>query len=83
MKLWGGRFTSGLNDAALRFSSSIEFDSLLFDEDIAGSVAHAAMLEKIGILTATEYCKIAEGLEQVSREFNEGNWKPGKAEFGY
>lgn len=81
MKLWGGRFTSELNDTALKYSSSIEFDSLLFDEDIAGSIAHASMLKKIGILNDFEYKQIADGLETIRKEYSEGNWKPGKDEF--
>ncbi|MDP4115503.1 MAG: argininosuccinate lyase [Bacteroidota bacterium] len=81
MKLWGGRFTSGLNDTALKYSSSIEFDSLLFDEDIAGSIAHASMLKKIGILKESEYKQIVDGLDTISYEYSEGKWKPGKNEF--
>lgn len=81
MKLWGGRFSEGLNEAALRFSSSIAFDSLLFSEDIHGSVAHAAMLHKIGILSSDEYQSIAIGLERVRKEYESGAWKPGPEDF--
>jgi argininosuccinate lyase len=81
MKLWGGRFSEGLNEAALRFSSSIAFDGLLFSEDIHGSVAHAAMLQKIGILSLEEFQSIAIGLEQVQKEYESGAWKPGSEDF--
>ena len=54
MKPWGGRFTGKTNPLLERFSASIDFDRALYEQDIAGSKAHAQMLEKIGILTAQE-----------------------------
>ncbi len=81
MKLWGGRFASGLNDSALRFSSSIEFDKILFAEDIAGSIAHAEMLAKTGLISTDEFSAIASGLEKIKTELESGEWNPGKGEF--
>ena len=51
MKPWGGRFKGKTDPLLERFSASIDFDRVLYEQDIAGSKAHAQMLEKIGILT--------------------------------
>ena len=50
MKLWGGRFTKSTNSFTDHFHSSISFDQRLYKEDITGSIAHAAMLGKQGII---------------------------------
>ena len=61
-KLWGGRFTEPTNSVVEQFSSSVAFDRRLYRQDIAGSIAHARMLHKVGILTKTEFDAIADGL---------------------
>lgn len=66
--LWGGRFSRGLDEAARLFSSSLDRDIRLAACDVAGSIAHAAMLESCGLLTHREAVEIREGLEQVGRE---------------
>ena len=53
MKLWAGRFQKETDTAVNDFNSSISFDARLYKEDIAGSMAHAAMLGKQGIIRST------------------------------
>ncbi len=64
-KLWGGRFTQPTDSVVEQFSSSVAFDKRLYRQDIAGSIAHARMLHKVGILTKTELDAIADGLELI------------------
>ena len=51
MKLWGGRFTKSTDSFTDHFHSSISFDQRLYKEDITGSIAHATMLGKQGIIS--------------------------------
>ena len=62
---WGGRFHEPINDFVKRFSASLSFDKRLYTEDILSSIAHAQMLEHVGILTAVETEKIIDGLEHI------------------
>ena len=73
-----GRFVSGPAADVATFSQSISFDWRLWRHDIAGSVAHATMLRRIGILTAAELKAITAGLEQIAAEIEAGKfqWKP-------
>ncbi len=73
---WGGRFNEPIDDFVKRFTASLSFDKRLFDEDILGSIAHAQMLEHVGILTSGETEKIVNGLEQIKKEIvnNKFNW---------
>jgi argininosuccinate lyase len=72
-----GRFASGPAAEVAAFSQSISFDWRLWRHDIAGSVAHATMLRKIGLLTAAELKAIKAGLEQIAAEIKAGKfqWK--------
>ena len=64
-KMWAGR-TSGMTDStADDFNSSIRFDCRMYRQDITGSMAHAAMLAKTGIISAGEGEKIIEGLSGI------------------
>jgi len=67
-KLWGGRFTEATDAFVQRFTASVNFDRRLFQQDIDGSVAHAKMLAKAGILTAEEVSKILDGLESIRQD---------------
>lgn len=71
-KLWGGRFKDASSDVTERISASIHFDSRLYDQDIRGSIAHARMLNRIGILSDDELRSIVDGLHQIRREIEEG-----------
>jgi argininosuccinate lyase len=74
-KLWGGRFRTSAADITERLSSSIKFDSRLYKQDIRGSIAHAEMLEKMGILSNDEFNKIKEGLKDIEKDIDEGNFE--------
>jgi len=67
-KLWGGRFTEATDAFVQRFTASVNFDHRLFQQDIDGSVAHAKMLAKVGILTADEVLLILDGLESIRQD---------------
>lgn len=70
--MWGGHYTLGPAEAFAAINPSIEVDKRLYAEDIAGSLAHAAMLAKVGILSADEQQEIARGLAQVKAEIEAG-----------
>ena len=73
-----GRFASGPGADVARFSESISFDWRLWRHDIQGSLAHAEMLAKIGVLSKAEFKAIAKGLRQIAAEIEAGKfrWKP-------
>src|ERR671919_246138 len=72
-----GRFESGPSAEVARFTESISFDWRLWEQDIRGSLAHAKMLKKIGILSATELKDITAGLTEIANEIRAGKfqWK--------
>jgi argininosuccinate lyase len=65
MRLWGGRFSKDSEESARAFTSSLPFDHRLAQHDIMGSIAHARMLVRAGVLTASEGQQIQAGLERV------------------
>jgi len=73
-KLWGGRFTQATDKFVEEFTASVQFDKRLAPYDIQGSIAHARMLHKIGILTAGECDTIIAGLEQILEEIDNGKF---------
>ena len=72
MKLWGGRFTEGVNELVNTFNSSISIDSRMYKEDIEGSLAHVKMLGKQGIIPSQDSEKIVESLKEVLIRINNG-----------
>ncbi|MBE8716076.1 argininosuccinate lyase [Cellvibrio polysaccharolyticus] len=76
IKPWGGRFTEATDAFVERFTASIGFDYRLYHHDINGSIAHATMLAKVGVLTDAERDQIIEGLEAIRAEIVAGkfNW---------
>ncbi len=72
-----GRFASGPGEDVARFTESISFDWRLWRHDIAGSLAHAAMLQRIGVLTRAELKAIQGGLKEIATEIEAGQftWK--------
>ena len=72
MKLWSGRFTKNTSHMMDDFHSSIGFDQRLYREDIEGSLAHAAMLKKQGIISASDEAAIHEGLLTILKDMEEG-----------
>src|SRR5450759_2277331 len=73
-----GRFGRGPGADVARFTESISFDWRLWRHDILGSLAHAAMLRKIGVLSTKEANAIAKGLKAIAREIeaDKFKWKP-------
>jgi argininosuccinate lyase len=71
-KLWGGRFNEPTDAFVEAFTASIGFDQRLYRHDIEGSMAHARMLEKVGVLTTQECQDIIDGLNQVLHEIESG-----------
>jgi argininosuccinate lyase len=72
MKLWGGRFEKETDRAVEEFSASIAVDRRLWEADIQGSVAHARMLGRVGVLSSEESGEIVRGLEEVAKDFAAG-----------
>ena len=72
MKLWAGRFQKETDTLVNDFNSSITFDARMYKEDIAGSIAHATMLGKQGIIEAHEAEKIIEGLKVILADIDAG-----------
>lgn len=72
MKLWGGRFQKTTDRLVEDFHSSISFDQRLYKQDIRGSIAHATMLGKVGVITEEEAAQIVTGLKQVLEEIEQG-----------
>jgi argininosuccinate lyase len=73
-KMWGGRFTSGPDKIMEEINASIDFDRHLYRQDIAASKAHAAMLGKQGIIAADDAKKIAQGLDTILSEIEQGSF---------
>lgn len=71
-QLWGGRFTKDTDELVYRFNASISFDQKFFSQDIEGSMAHVAMLQKQGILTLEEKDAIREGLTKIKEDVENG-----------
>lgn len=74
--LLAGRFEAPPSEEFQRFSSSLDIDLRMLDEDVDGSVAHATMLGEVGILSIEEAERLREGLEQVRQEIRNGSWAP-------
>lgn len=72
-QLWGGRFTKETDRNVYLFNASIEFDKRLYQEDIAGSMAHAKMLAKQKIITTQERDAILDGLEGILTDVGNGS----------
>ena len=71
-KLWGGRFTCGTDKAVDDFNSSIRFDQRLYRHDIMGSVAHAEMLGKTGVISLEDSQTICKALKEVLDDIDAG-----------
>lgn len=81
MKLWGGRFTGETDAIAFSFNQSLPFDSRMYRQDITGSIAHAKMLGKQGVIPKEDSESIVWGLTGILRDIEEGKLKlEGEAE---
>ena len=73
--MWGGRFAEGTDAFVERFNASVSFDQRLYRHDIQGSIAHAQMLSRSGVLTEDETQAIIEGLQAVREQIEEGTFE--------
>ena len=71
-KLWGGRFTKSTDSFTDHFHSSIGFDSRMYREDITGSIAHATMLGKQGIIPQADADLIVQTLGEILSDIDAG-----------
>ncbi|MDO4179007.1 MAG: argininosuccinate lyase [Phascolarctobacterium sp.] len=74
-KLWGGRFSKNTNELVDAYNASIDFDKRLYREDIRGSIAHAKMLARQGIIPAEDGETIKAGLESILADIEAGNFQ--------
>jgi argininosuccinate lyase len=74
---WSALFSEPMSDLVKRYTSSVFFDKRLWQADIAGSLAHATMLQKQGVISATDLADIQRGMAQVRQEIESGafEWK--------
>ncbi|MCC7475509.1 MAG: argininosuccinate lyase [Pirellulales bacterium] len=73
-KPWSGVFDRATDRRVEKFSESVRFDQRLYAHDIRGSIAHAHMLSKVGILTDDERHLIVTGLEEIGRQIASGDF---------
>ena len=72
MKLWGGRFTKSTDSFTDHFHSSISFDQRMYKEDITGSIAHAAMLGKQGVISKEDSELLQKTLKELLKDIEDG-----------
>ena len=74
-KLWGGRFSKNTNELVDAFNASINYDKRLYREDIRGSIAHANMLVKCGVIPEADGKQIVAGLQDILKDIETGNFE--------
>ncbi|PLT25330.1 argininosuccinate lyase [Pseudoalteromonas sp. MelDa3] len=68
MALWGGRFSTGPDEAFKQFNDSLPFDYQLAEQDIIGSVAWAGALEQVSVLSSDEHTRLVAALNELLEE---------------
>ncbi|MBM4047265.1 MAG: argininosuccinate lyase, partial [Planctomycetes bacterium] len=74
-KPWGGRFAAATAPSVEAFTQSVSFDQRLYEQDIQGSIVHARMLAKCGLISAAEQRRIAAGLRGILRDIQAGKFQ--------
>ncbi len=69
-KPWGGRFSETTDEFVETFTASVTFDQRMYRHDIRGSIAHANMLGKVGVLDHDERSRIVSGLQSSHKEID-------------
>ncbi len=79
-KAWSGRFSEPVTELVKRFTASVTFDKRLADADIEGSLAHAAMLARVGVISPQDLIDIGRGMQQIAAEIGAGTfvWDVGR-----
>ena len=79
-KAWSGRFSEPVTELVKRFTASVTFDKRLAHADIQGSLAHAAMLAKVGVISPADLADITRGLQLITNEIEAGtfDWDVGR-----
>jgi len=72
---WAGRFSEPMSDLVKRYTASVDFDQRMWRQDIRGSLAHAKMLAKQGIIAAQDLADIERGMQQVWEEIESGKFE--------
>lgn len=75
MALWSGRFEQSVSEFTQRFGASLPVDKRMYKQDIAGSIAHARMLGRQGILSDTDVEHIEVGLLEIEHQIDQGKFK--------
>ncbi|MBN4842045.1 argininosuccinate lyase, partial [Citrobacter braakii] len=73
-KAWSGRFSEPVSDLVKRYTASVFFDQRMWRQDIRGSLAHAAMLAKQGIIAQADLDAIRSGMAQITQEIEAGQF---------
>lgn len=74
-KPWGGVFAEATDQRVEKFTESVSFDKRLYAHDIRGSIAHAQMLAKVGLISHDEFEQIRTGLEEIQAEIDAGDFE--------
>ena len=74
-KTWSGRFSEPVSDLVKRYTASVSFDKRLAEVDILGSLAHARMLHKVGVLEAGDLAAIERGMAQIRDDVHAGRFE--------
>lgn len=74
-KLWDGRFSEATDAFVESFTASVDFDQVLAPYDIAGSIAHATMLEAVGIISDNELGAMKQGLQEILLDIEAGRFE--------
>ena len=72
---WSGRFAEPVSDLVKRYTGSVNFDQRMWPQDIRGSLAHARMLCRQGIISATDFATIERGMAQIVAEVEGGKFE--------
>ena len=72
--MWGGRFSEATDAFVAEFTASVNFDKRLYKHDIQGSIAHATMLAKVGVLNDNECKAIIDGLNAIKHDIETGQF---------
>ena len=73
--MWGGRFSEATDAFVAEFTASVQFDQRFYKQDIAGSIAHATMLAKVGVLSDAERDDIIHGLNAIKADIEAGTFE--------